>query len=86
MFEVLFVYAGVPCETYSIAGRTNKGRDLHKTVHVYNFRLTDTERNPCCPETSECPYADKACLDSAMPTYLHIRSAANVAMLATLCA
>ena len=31
--DVLFIYAGVPCETYSIAGRTNKGRDLHKTAH-----------------------------------------------------
>ena len=58
--EVLSVCAGVPYETYSIARRTNKGRDLHKTVHGYSFRLTDTERNPCCPESSECPYADKA--------------------------
>ena len=58
--DVLFVYAGVPCETYSIAGRTNKGRDLHKTRHGYNFRLTDDERNPCCPEQDGCPYGNKA--------------------------
>ena len=58
--EILFVYAGVPCETYSIAGRTNRNRDLHKTAHGYNFRNIDAERTPCCPAEVNCKYADKA--------------------------
>ena len=69
---VLFVYAGVPCETYSIAGRTNKGRDLHKTAHGYNVRLTDAERSPCYPEQSGCPYGDEARLhDGIVKHVLH---------------
>ena len=66
------VYTGVPCETYSVAGRTNKGRDLHKTAHGYNFRLTDVECSPCCPEQSGCPYGDKARLhDGIVKHVLH---------------
>ena len=53
--DVLFVYAGVPCETYSIAGRTNKERDLHKTGMGTTSGYTDAERNPCCPEQDEMP-------------------------------
>lgn len=36
--EIMFVYAGIPCETYSIAGKSNKGRDLERTKHGYNYR------------------------------------------------
>jgi hypothetical protein len=68
----MFIYAGVPCETYSIAGRTNRNRDLHKTVHGYNTRNTDTERTPCCPEGVMCKYADQARLhDSIVQHVLH---------------
>ena len=65
---MLFVYAWVPCETYSIAGRTNKDRDLHKTVHGYNYRLTDTctDRSPCCEPEAGCSYAEKARLRDAI--------------------
>ena len=66
--DILFVYAGarVPCESYSIAGRTNKDCDLHKTVHGYNYRLTDADRSPCCKPEAGCPYAEKARLHDAL--------------------
>ena len=47
--DVLFVYAGIPCETYSSVGRANKDRDLHKTVYGYKHRVADAERSPGCP-------------------------------------
>ena len=56
----------MPCESYSIAGRTNKDRDLHKTVHGYNYRLTDADRSPCCEPEAGCPYAEKARLHDAL--------------------
>ena len=72
MADVMFIYAGVPCETYSIAGRTNKNRDLHKTAHGYNSRNTDAERTPCCTEDVECRHADKARLhDRIVQHVLH---------------
>ena len=64
--DILFVYAGVPCETYSIAGRTNKDRDLHKTHHGYNYRDSDIERSPCCPPEAGCQYAEKARLHDSI--------------------
>ena len=60
------MYAGVPCETYSIAGHTNKDPDLHKSLHGYNYRLTDTDRSPCCEPEAGCPYAEKARLHDAI--------------------
>ena len=64
--DVMFVYAGVPCETFSIAGRTNKDRDLHITAHGYNYRRNDDERNPCCDPEVACPYGDKTRLHDSI--------------------
>ena len=64
--DIMFVYAGVPCETYSPAGWTNYGRDLDKTAHGYNYRINDEERNPCCDEDMACKYGDKARLHDSL--------------------
>ena len=75
--EIMFVYAGVPCETYSIAGRSNRGRDLHKTMHGYNYRKPDPERNPCCERQSACPYAAKARLHDSLVQHVIAAFAAS---------
>ena len=38
----------------------------HKTVHGYNYRLTDADRSPCCEPEAGCPYAEKARLHDAL--------------------
>ena len=65
--DVMFVYAGVPCEMFSIAGCTDKDHDLHITAHRYNYRRNNDECNLYCNPKVACPYADKTRLhDSIM--------------------
>ena len=58
--EVLLNFNGVPCETFSIAGRTGKGRDIEGSTHGCNYRRNDKFRTPCCPKRARCRYGDKA--------------------------
>ena len=35
-------------------------------MHGYNYRLTDTDRSPCCEPEAGCPYAEKSRLHDAL--------------------
>jgi len=51
--RVLFQFNGVPCESFSCTGHTNKGRP--HGLHGSNYRKADPERSPCC-EDPRCKY------------------------------
>jgi len=60
--DTLYVNAGVPCRTFSIARHSNKGRVSkdNPTGHGFNCRNSDEFRTPCCSEEAGCKYGDEA--------------------------
>ena len=58
--EVLSNHNGIPCETFSIASKSGKGRKFKGSVHGCNFRNNDKYKTPCCPASAGCKYVDTA--------------------------
>ena len=60
--ETLYVNAGVPCRTFSVARHSNKGRMSKDNPggHGFNCRNADEFRTPCCPEGVDCKYGNEA--------------------------
>ena len=54
--DILMLFAGFPCETYSYCGHCNSGRG---ESHGYNFRQSQANGAVCC-EDPDCKYSLKA--------------------------
>ncbi len=71
--RILIVHQSTPCQTFSIASHSNRGRDTKSITdgHGFNYRRVDAERSPCCDITVDCKYAATARMhDEFVPALL----------------